>query len=110
MRKLVTLLFAAMLSLSVAVGGFAADKAPAAKPADKTVEKAAPAAKEEFIDINSATEPELKAIHGIGDAYSKKIVAGRPYAKKDQLASKKILPKAVYDKIKDKIVVKQPKK
>jgi competence protein ComEA len=47
---------------------------------------------------------------GIGDAYSKKIIAGRPYAKKDQLISKKVLPQATYDKIKDKIVAKQAKK
>lgn len=109
MKKLTTLLFAALLSLSVAVVGFAADKAPAVKPAEKSAVKAAPAAKEEPVDINSATEAELKAIPGIGDAYSKKIIAGRPYAKKDQLVSKKILPKAVYEKIKNKIVAKQAK-
>jgi len=67
------------------------------------------ATKQEPIDINTATEAQLKAIPGVGDAYSKKIIAGRPYAKKDQLVSKKILPKDVYDKIKDKIVAKQKK-
>jgi competence protein ComEA len=55
-------------------------------------------------------ETGFEAIAGIGDAYSKKIIAGRPYAKKDQLLSKKVLPKATYDKIKDKIVAKQAKK
>jgi competence protein ComEA len=116
MRKLITLLFAAMLSLSFAMYGIAADKAPAVKPAevsksaaaDKKAEAAA--AKQELVDINSASEADLKAIAGIGDAYSKKIIAGRPYAKKDQLLSKKVLPKATYDKIKDKIVAKQAKK
>jgi len=68
------------------------------------------ATKQEMVDINTATEAQLKAIPGVGDTYAKKIMEGRPYAKKDQLVSKKILPKGVYDKIKDKIVAKQPKK
>jgi competence protein ComEA len=73
-------------------------------------EKAATAAKEKVgvIDINSASESELKAIPGIGDKYAGKIVAGRPYTKKDQLKSKKIIPPSLYEKIKDKIVAKQP--
>ena len=59
------------------------------------------------VDINSATEDELKALPGIGDAYSKKIMAGRPYKRKDKLVQKKIIPKATYDKVKDQIVAKQ---
>jgi DNA uptake protein ComE-like DNA-binding protein len=62
------------------------------------------------LDINSATADQLKAIPGIGDAYSKRIIDGRPYTAKNQLVTRGILPQGVYDKIKDQIVASHPKK
>ena len=73
----------------------------------KTTDTKSGATKKEPLDINSASEDELKALPGIGDAYAKKIVDGRPYARKDDLTKKKIVPQATYNKIKDQIVAKQ---
>jgi len=42
----------------------------------------------ELLDINSAKAEELKALLGIGDAYSEKIIKGRPYKRKDEFGTK----------------------
>ena len=62
------------------------------------------------IDINTAPAATLKTIPGIGDAYSAAIIKNRPYKGKDEIVSKAGVPQATYDKIKDKIIAKQPAK
>jgi len=64
-------------------------------------------AQTDLIDINTATAAQLDAIKDIGAARAAAIIKGRPYKRKDELVTRKILTQGVYDKIKDKIVAKQ---
>lgn len=102
MKKTVQWIAGVALSVATLFGGGLV--AAQAKQEPKKEE----AAKAE-LDINSATEAELKTLPGIGDAYAKKIIAGRPYANKTQLVSKNIVPQATYDKIVGQIIAKQKK-
>jgi competence protein ComEA len=93
----------ALFTLTLLLGmGATHSTAQAGSAKSKT---AAPSA--DLLDINSATKEQLDALPGIGDTYSQKIIAGRPYKAKTDLVKKKILPQATYNKIKDKIIAKQ---
>lgn len=107
-RKLTTQIAVLMFLLSLVGGTALAQTAEpgsksemmASQPMNTTADK---------LDINTASRDQLKALPGIGDAYSQKIIDARPYRAKNQLVQRKIIPQATYDKIKDLIIAKQPK-
>jgi DNA uptake protein ComE-like DNA-binding protein len=68
------------------------------------------AATSRALDINTATPDQLRGLPGIGDAYAKRIIDGRPYSAKNQLTARGIIPQKTYDGIKDRIVAHAPKK
>jgi DNA uptake protein ComE-like DNA-binding protein len=87
-----------MLALALLAGQ---DAVLASEPLQLAQAKSAP------IDINRAKTEELMTLKGIGDARAAAIIKGRPYARKDELVQKKIIPESVYNDIKDQIVAKQ---
>jgi competence protein ComEA len=104
MIPLLALLAALILAVGVAAApqAYAQPKKDAPAKADTKSDT-----KKELLDINSASADELKTLPGGDDAYAKKIIDNRPYAKKDQLVSKKVIPEKTYEGIKNLIVAKQ---
>ena len=60
------------------------------------------------VDLNTATQQELEALPGVGEATAKKIIAGRPYASVADL-SKAGVPQSTIDKISSQVTVSKSK-
>ena len=60
------------------------------------------------LDLNTASVDDLKMVPGVSEATAKKIVENRPYARADELITKKVLSKAAYDSIKEHLAVTKP--
>jgi competence protein ComEA len=103
----------AFLTLAaLALGAFVvstANATPQSSATHKSKSTASHSTKAALVDLNSATESELAALPGIGDAYAKKIVEGRPYKSKDELVKKNIVPEASYKQFASKVTAHQAK-
>jgi DNA uptake protein ComE-like DNA-binding protein len=94
----------ALALLTVAVPTFTTPFHVSAQATKRAATSTAP------LDINTATPDQINALPGIGDAYTKRIIDGRPYTAKNQLLTRGILLAATYNKIKDQIIASRPKK
>ena len=98
MRALTTLVAALCCALSTTALAATNDPPPGSPPA--------PAAKAPRIDLNTAGLDVLMALEGITPERAKAIVENREsrcYENAAELIDRKILPKAAYDRIKDKV-------
>lgn len=95
-RTLLTILLLASVLPSIAAEQKAAKE-----------EKPRQVARAQLVDINSASKSQLTSLPGITSAYAEQIVAARPYGSKSHLTTRSILPRDVYERLKDRIVARQ---
>jgi DNA uptake protein ComE-like DNA-binding protein len=83
MKKLTARALAAATALILGGPAFAAD-APAAQ---------------DRVDVNTASKEELKTTLGVGEDEAQKIIDARPYYKKDDLKTKKVMSAGEFEKL-----------
>lgn len=104
MKRLTICIVALTLTGSLA---YAAENIVA--PSKQAPQAIASETKSELLDINTATEAELKALPGLKEKYVKKIIASRPFTDISQLKTKAKIPYYTYRKIESLVAIKQPK-
>lgn len=62
----------------------------------------------DLLDLNTATPEQLQALPGMGAAYVRRILEGRPYTAKNQLLTRGVLPPTAYEVIRDRVVAHRP--
>jgi DNA uptake protein ComE-like DNA-binding protein len=59
------------------------------------------------LDLNTATKDQLLSLPGVTAAEADRVVAGRPYSEASDVVTRRIMPKAEYDKIADRVTAKK---
>jgi len=59
------------------------------------------------LDLNTATKDQLQTLPGVTAAEADRVIAGRPYDEAGDVVTRRIMPKAEYDKIADRITAKK---
>jgi len=59
------------------------------------------------LDVNHATKAQLESLPGISAAAADRIIANRPYAKRDDLLSRGILTRREYERISEQLTAKK---
>jgi competence protein ComEA len=58
------------------------------------------------LDINHATSEQLTTLPGIGGPEAQRIVANRPYKSPQDLVTKRVMSRAEFDRLKDRLTAK----
>ena len=116
MKRTLFTLSAGVLALGLTTAAFADDTPAAAATPPAMAKTEAPAKHHEMhhhaaakmhVDLNAATKEDLMKLPGIDDATADKIIAARPFKTRGELASKSILTKEQYSKIRGWVMVKK---
>lgn len=97
-------LWAGVLGPSLRAAAVEPERSPARSSLSQTAEVAAA----EPLDLNTASATQLRALPGMGNAYVRRILEGRPFTAKNQLLTRGILPPEAYAAIRERVVAHRP--
>jgi competence protein ComEA len=64
-------------------------------------------ARDEKVDINSASKAKLMLLPGVDSAAADRVIANRPYSRPEDLVARRVISQAEYDQIKSQLEVKK---